>query len=72
MAPFQAAFRNIFERIVVHPTGKRMPYEVTPYARLTAIMGIELFPKVRSTEEMLGEQGVICTDFGSPEKSVSS
>ena len=72
MAPFQAAFRNIFERVVVHPTGKRMPYEVSPYARLTAIMGVELFPKVRSTKEMLAEQGVACTDFDGPGKSVSS
>lgn len=72
LAPFQTAFRNVFERIVVHPTGKRMPYEVTPYARLSAIMGIELFPRGRSTEEMLAEQGVSCTDFYDPEKSVSS
>ncbi|MGY3506315.1 recombinase family protein [Bradyrhizobium sp. USDA 4471] len=66
------AFRNIFERVVVHPTGKRMPYEITPYARLSAIMGVELFPTVRSTEEILKEHGVGCTDFVGPEKSVSS
>jgi site-specific DNA recombinase len=58
LAPFRAAFRNTFERIVVHPTGKMKPCEVTPYARLSAIMGLELFPKMRSTTEMLAEQGV--------------
>jgi site-specific DNA recombinase len=58
LAPFRAAFRNVFERIVVHPTAKRKPYEVTPYARLSAIMGLELFPKMRSTKELLAEQGV--------------
>lgn len=58
LAPFRAAFRNVFERFVVHPTGKRKRYEVTPYARLSAIMGLELFPKMRSTKEMLAEQGV--------------
>lgn len=58
LAPFRAAFRNVFERIVVHPTGKRKPYEVTPHARLSAIMGLELFPKMRSATEMLAEQGV--------------
>jgi site-specific DNA recombinase len=57
LAPSRATFRNVFERIVVHPTGKRKPYEVTPYARLSAITGIDLFPKVRSTKEMLAEQG---------------
>lgn len=58
LAPFRAAFRNTFERIVVHPTAKMKPYEVTPYARLSAIMGLELFPKMRNTTEMLAEQGV--------------
>lgn len=58
MAPFRAAFRNIFERFVVHPTGKRMVYEVTPYARISAILGIDLFPKGRTPAEMLAEQGV--------------
>ncbi|MDA9466561.1 hypothetical protein XH87_18605 [Bradyrhizobium sp. CCBAU 53415] len=72
LAPFRSAFRNVFDRIVVHPTGKRMPYEITPYARLSAIMGVELFPKVRSTEEIMREQGFGCTDFVGPEKSVSS
>lgn len=57
-APFRAAFRNVFERIIVHETRKKQPYAVTPYARLSAILGIELFPKPRTTEEMLSEQGV--------------
>jgi len=58
LSPFRAAFRNVFERIVVHPTTKQGQYEVTPYARLSAIIGLELFPKMRSTTEMLAEQGV--------------
>jgi site-specific DNA recombinase len=58
VASNRAAFRNVFESFAVHPTAKRHPYEVTPYARLSAIMGIELFPPVRSPEEMLAEQRV--------------
>jgi len=58
VAGWRAAFRNVFERFVVHPTAKRHPYEVTPYARLSAIMGLQLFPTLRSPEEMLAEQGV--------------
>jgi hypothetical protein len=58
VAGYRAAFRNVFDRFVVHPTPKRHPYEVTPYARLSAIMGLELFPKLRSAQEMLAEQGV--------------
>jgi hypothetical protein len=72
LAGFQSAFRNVFERIVVHPTGKRMPYEVTPYARLSAIMGVELFPTMRSTDQILEDTGFSCTDYTGSEKSVSS
>jgi hypothetical protein len=43
LSSFRAAFQNVFERVVVHPTGRRKPYEVTPHARLAAIMGLELF-----------------------------
>jgi hypothetical protein len=57
-AHFRAAFRTVFERVAVHPTDRYKPYAVTPYARLGAIMGFELFPSARSIEEMLAEQGV--------------
>jgi DNA invertase Pin-like site-specific DNA recombinase len=58
VASYRAAFRNVFERFLVNPTPKRQRYEVTPYARLSAIMGFDPFPKGRSAEEMLAEQGV--------------
>jgi site-specific DNA recombinase len=58
---FRSAFRNMFERIVVHPTDKRKPCEVTPYARLSAIMGVNLFPTMRTPREMLAEQGLTNT-----------
>ena len=32
----RSAFRNVFERFLVHPTKARKAYEVTPYARLSA------------------------------------
>jgi hypothetical protein len=56
-ARYRASFRTVFDRFAVHPTKARHPYAVTPYARLSVIMGIELFPKMRSAEEMLAEQG---------------
>jgi hypothetical protein len=49
-----------------------MPYEVTPYARLSAIMGVELFPTMRSTDQILEDTGFSCTDYTGSEKSVSS
>jgi site-specific DNA recombinase len=58
MARYRAAFRNMFEKFEVQPTPKRHRYAVKPYFRLAAIMGMKLFPKGRSAEEMLAEQGV--------------
>ncbi len=58
VAPFRVAFGNVFDRVVVHPTGKRRPVEVTPYARISAIMGGDIVPKMRSAKEALEEQGL--------------
>jgi DNA invertase Pin-like site-specific DNA recombinase len=58
LAPFRVAFGNVFDRIVVHPTGKRRPVEVTPYARISAIMGVDILPKMRTAKEVLEEQGL--------------
>jgi len=64
LEPFRAAFRNLFER-----TGKRMPYEVTPFARLSAILGVDLLTKGRTAEEMLEEQGVSARLIGTTQDS---
>jgi site-specific DNA recombinase len=56
--PFRAAFRNLFEKVVVHETRPMERYEVTPFARISAILGVELFRKRRTPEEMLSEQWV--------------
>jgi site-specific DNA recombinase len=69
IAQWRAAFRNVFERFLVHPTPKRHRYTVTPYARLSAIMGIELFPKTRSAEEMLAEQGLSTMSLSANERT---
>ena len=58
VAPFRVAFTNVFEKVVVHQTGKRRPVEVTPYARLSAIMGVDIMPKMRTAKEVLEEQGL--------------
>ena len=63
----RAAFRNIIDNIIVHPTAKRAPYEFTTYHRVEALMGMELFPKKRTTQEVLTDQGVVCSAFGNPE-----
>jgi site-specific DNA recombinase len=53
-----AAFRNVVDSIVVHPTEYRKPYEVSVYGRLSAIMGVDLFPTIRSNQEILAGEGV--------------
>jgi len=68
----RTAFRNLIDSIVVHPTAKRMPYEFTPYARIAAIQGLNLFPSRRTTKEVIEAQGLSCCDNAVPGKSVSS
>lgn len=58
LAPFRVAFGNVFERVVVHQTGKRRPVEVTPYARISAILGTDIVPKMRSPEKIVEDQGL--------------
>lgn len=62
----KAAFRNLIDSIVVHPTGKRMPYEVDVYGRLGAFSGINLFPENRSAGEILKSEGILNFDNGNP------
>jgi site-specific DNA recombinase len=57
------AFRNLIDSIVVHPTAKRMPYEFTPYARIAAIRGLNLFPPRRTTKEVIEAQGLSYSDI---------
>ncbi len=68
----RVAFRNLIDSIVVHPTAKRMPYEFTPYARIAAIQGLNLFPPHRTTKEVIAAQGLLYSDNAVPGKSVSS
>jgi DNA invertase Pin-like site-specific DNA recombinase len=68
LAPFYATFRNVFQKIVVHPIGRGKPYEVTPFVRVSAILGVELFQAGRTADEMLAEQGVGNCDNGHPGK----
>src|SRR4029077_20666418 len=67
------AVRMMVDSIVVHPTAKRMPYEISPYVRLGAVLGMDLFPAKRSAEQIVTEHGVSgCSELGNPAKSVSS
>ena len=58
----RAAFRNVLDSIVVHPTEKRAPYEFTPYGRLAAIMGVELFPTLQGAQQILEAEGISCSE----------
>jgi site-specific DNA recombinase len=57
-APYRITFSNVFDRVVVHPTGKRKPVEVTPYATLSAILGTEFFPTMRTPQKIFEDQGL--------------
>lgn len=56
-AQARAAFRNLVERVVVKPTAKRAPYQFRLYGQLEALLGIDLFPAMRSAETIAAEAG---------------
>jgi hypothetical protein len=60
------AFRNMIDSVVVHPTAKGERYDIDVFGRLSAILGIDLFPTKRSNAEILAEQGVIYGDSVKP------
>ena len=50
------AFANVIDSVIVHPTAKAAPYEISLYARLTAITSVDLFPVRTSVEEVLAAE----------------
>jgi site-specific DNA recombinase len=52
------AFGNIIDSIIVHPTDMGQPYEISLYARLSAIIGVDLFPARRSNKEIVAAEGL--------------
>jgi len=56
----QTAFRMLIDRIIVHVTGKRMPYEVTALARMAA--DANLTPPTRTSTQVLEDSGIPYVD----------
>jgi len=56
-AEARQAFRTLIDSIVVHKTEERAPYQFTPYHRMEALMGADLFPASRSVPEIIRENG---------------
>jgi site-specific DNA recombinase len=59
------AFGNIVDCVVVHPTNRGAPYEISVYARISAIIGgVDLFPAQRSHKEIVAAEGLprVATD----------
>jgi len=61
----RTAFRNMLDSIMVHPTPRGAPYEISVYGRLTAILGVDLFPTRRS--KLLNTKGFGNIDIGNPD-----
>jgi site-specific DNA recombinase len=62
----RSSFRNLVDSIVVHPTGKRMAYEVSVFGRLAAMMGVDLFPTMRSPEEIVAAEALTSVANSAP------
>jgi hypothetical protein len=58
------ALGNLLERVLVHPTGSNLPYDVSLYARHAAYIGeLPMFPEFRS-KKPLGNQPVMRINIG--------
>jgi site-specific DNA recombinase len=72
MLQARTELRNIIDHVVVHPTRKRMPYEVTAWTRFGVLFGSEAFPPMRSASQVLEDNGILYSDIVDRQKSVSS
>jgi site-specific DNA recombinase len=62
----RAALHALIDTVVVHVTPRWAPYEFTVYGRLSAIMGVNLFPSIPSDKELIREHGFRkCENVGS-------
>jgi site-specific DNA recombinase len=53
------AFRNLIDVIVVQPTAERAPYEIDVFGRVSAYLGIEMYPAATlSMEKLLTDEAV--------------
>lgn len=69
-ARFQNLFRSLVDTIVVHPTAKRAPYEVSPFVRWGALVGgISLAPKQYTAAQVLEEEGISAKSIKAGESS---
>lgn len=64
-----AAFQMVVDCIVVHETKDRASYEISPYGRLSAMLGADLFPAGRSPAEILESEGVAASAIVSRSRS---
>jgi len=53
-----AAFRTLYDTVVVHPVGRNDKYKFSTYWRVGIAMGFDLYPPIRSAKQILEEQGV--------------
>ncbi|MCK1741384.1 recombinase family protein [Bradyrhizobium sp. 139] len=52
------AMGNLIDCVLVHPTPKKAPYDLSLYCRVSAIGNLNLFPAQRSHDKIVAEEGV--------------
>lgn len=53
-----AAFRNVYDTVIVHPVTRNQPYKFSTYLRAEAAMGVDHSPPIRTAKQVLEEQGI--------------
>lgn len=54
---------NVIDSIRINPTPKKRPYDISIYARMSAITGADIFHPSRSREEIVAAEGIL-NNFG--------
>ena len=62
-AECRLALGNVIDSVMVHPTPKKQPYDLSLYARMSAITGADIFHTSRSREEIVAAEG-LPSNFG--------
>jgi site-specific DNA recombinase len=66
------ALSNILDCVLVHKTTYNAPYEVSLYARLSAVLGVDLFSAPRPIKETVAAEGLKRTAAGGVDTSSTS
>lgn len=68
-AECRLALGNVIDSVMIHPTPKKRPYDISLYGRMSAITAADIFHPTRSKEEIVAGEGLL-NNFGTGNTNV--